>query len=302
MNDLVINSISDIEKMATVMSKSGLFKKTPDQMFALMLIAQAEGIHPAIAAQEYDIIDGKPALKGQSALARFQQAGGSIVWKTRTEAEATATFTHPQGGSLTVTWTMERATRMGLAGKDNWRKQQGTMLSWRTVSEGIRMVYPACLNRMYLVEEVVDFENTNPEPRNVTPEPATFTESEPEAKPEAKAEADPWLAEWQKRVGAIAPIVAKWPKADRDKMLLNPYCSKAREDKNLMDIAEIRVRIYEKYKKSEFIANVIDAMISFENDKEKLLAYETTITVPVAEAEEKKGEEADAPAETEQLF
>lgn len=49
-----------IEKMGTAIAKSGLFgMKTPDQAVALMLIAQAEGMHPAIAARDYHVIQGR---------------------------------------------------------------------------------------------------------------------------------------------------------------------------------------------------------------------------------------------------
>ncbi len=166
-SDNEIVPISDLERMAAVMAKSSMFRKNPEQIISLMLIAQAEGLHPATAALEYDIIDGKPALKSQSALARFQRAGGKVTWLVRTEAEATATFSHPQSSDVTVTWNMERAQQQGLAGKDNWKKQPGIMLQWRTVAEGVRVCYPACLNRMYTDVEVQDMKPM----RNVTPNP-----------------------------------------------------------------------------------------------------------------------------------
>lgn len=161
---------ADMEKMATVMGKTGMFGKSPDQLLALMLIAQSEGIHPARAAQEYDVIQGRPALKSQSALARFQEAGGKIEWKERGDTKAEAVFSHPQSSPVTISWDMAKASRMGLAGKDNWKKQPGIMLQWRVVAEGVRICYPACLNRMYLVEEVQDFEPM----RNVTPTDAAL--------------------------------------------------------------------------------------------------------------------------------
>jgi hypothetical protein len=166
MEEKAIVPYSDMEKMAAVMGKSMLFGKSGDQLLALMLIAQSEGIHPARAAQEYDVIQGRPALKGVSALARFQEAGGKVEWKERSDAKAEAIFSHPQSSPVLVTWDMAKASRMGLATKDNWKKQPGIMLQWRCVAEGVRVCYPACLNRMYLVEEVQDFEPV----RNVTPE------------------------------------------------------------------------------------------------------------------------------------
>ena len=49
-NELMIHSIPDVERMAIAIAKSGLFgAKSPEQAFALMLIAQAEGRHPAEA-------------------------------------------------------------------------------------------------------------------------------------------------------------------------------------------------------------------------------------------------------------
>lgn len=165
MNDMI--PYSDLQGMADVMAKSGMFGKSPQQLLALMLIAQAEGLHPARAAQEYDIIQNKPALKSQAALARFQDAGGKIEWIVRSDTVCEAKFSHPQANQITVRWDMARAEKMGLAGKDNWKKQPMIMLQWRVVAEGVRACYPACLNRMYLVEEVQDFEPM----RNVTPAP-----------------------------------------------------------------------------------------------------------------------------------
>lgn len=172
MNDLI--PFADIERMAQVMGKNGMFGKKPDELLPLMLIAQAEGNHPALAAIEYDIIQGRPALKGQAALARFQQAGGRIEWLVRSDVEAKARFWHQQGGELIVSWTIDRARKMKLDTKDNWQKQPVVMLSWRCVAEGVRAVFPACLNRMYLVEEVQDFDSKPPAPEmKPAPEPVT---------------------------------------------------------------------------------------------------------------------------------
>ena len=174
MNDLI--PYDDIEKMASAMVKSGMFGKTKEQLLSLMLIAQGEGIHPAIAAMEYDVIQGKPAINSRAALSRFQAAGGTIQWLERTDMKASAKFTHPQGGELTVEWTMARAGLAGLSEKPNWKKIPAQMLSARVVAEGVRAVYPACLSRMYTVEEVQDFDL--PKTRYVTPEPEDEVHSE----------------------------------------------------------------------------------------------------------------------------
>ena len=152
--------VADIERMATAVAKSGLFGiKTPEQGVALMLIAQAEGMHPAIAARDYHVIQGRPALKADAMLARFQSSGGKVVWKVYEDAEVTGEFSHPQGGTVTITWTFAQATKIGLTGKDNWRNYPRAMLRARVISEGIRTVYPGCVVGVYTPEEVEDFKD-----------------------------------------------------------------------------------------------------------------------------------------------
>jgi hypothetical protein len=154
---------SDMERMASAIAKSGLFGiKSPDQAVALMLVAQSEGRHPASVAAEFDIIQGRPALKSQAALARFQQAGGKIQWIERNDRKASAEFSHPAGGSLVVTWTWERAEASGLTNKQTWRSFPQQLLGARVVAEGVRAVFPACLNGVYLAEEVADFTPSAP--------------------------------------------------------------------------------------------------------------------------------------------
>jgi len=72
---------ADIERLAASIAKSGLFGiKTTDQAVALMMIAHAEGRHPALAARDYDIIQGRPAKKAEAMLRDFLDAGGKVQW------------------------------------------------------------------------------------------------------------------------------------------------------------------------------------------------------------------------------
>ena len=147
--------VADIEKMAVAIAKSKMFgMKTADEAFALMLIAQAEGMHPAIAARDYHVIQGRPTLKADAMLARFQNAGGKVQWDVYTDAEVTGTFSHPSGGSLKLTWTFAQAKSIGLTGKDNWKNYPRAMLRARCISEGIRTVYPGCVVGTYTAEEL----------------------------------------------------------------------------------------------------------------------------------------------------
>lgn len=146
-------------QLANAFAKSGLFGvKTADQALALMALCEAEGLHPAKAVQDYDIIQGKPAKKAQAMLASFLANGGKVEWLERTDTKCAATFSHPAGGQITVDWDIERAKMAGLAGKDNWRKFPRAMLHARVISEGVRSVFPGATSGLYTPEEVRDFD------------------------------------------------------------------------------------------------------------------------------------------------
>lgn len=157
---------NDIERMANAFAKSRLFGvQTPEQAIALMLVAQAEGRHPASAANDYNIIQGRPAKKADAMLRDFMSSGGKVEWHTLDDKAAIATFSHPSGGSVKISWDMERAKAAGLGAKEMWKKYPRQMLRSRTVSEGVRTVCPAATSGMYVPEEVTEFA---PE-KNITP-------------------------------------------------------------------------------------------------------------------------------------
>ena len=62
-----IVSFTDMSQMAEAIAKSGLFgMKDTNSVLALMAVAQAEGMHPATAARDFHIIQGRPALKADA--------------------------------------------------------------------------------------------------------------------------------------------------------------------------------------------------------------------------------------------
>lgn len=163
--------VQDIERMAIAVVASGLFgMRTKEQAVALMLVAQSEGLHPARAAMEYHIIQGKPALKADAMLSRFQSAGGKVEWHEYSPEKVSATFSHPQGGSVRIEWTMKMAEDAKLTGKDTWKQYPRQMLRARVISEGIRTVFPGVSVGIYTPEEVQDFV---PQEKDITPAPVT---------------------------------------------------------------------------------------------------------------------------------
>lgn len=182
-NNAIAYSLGDMMQLAKAVAASGLFgMKTTEQAMALMAIAQAEGRPAASAAMDYHIVNNRPTLKADTMLARFQSSGGSVEWHKYTDEVAEATFTHPKGGSVKLSWDMARAEKAGVMGNPTWKKYPRAMLRARTISEGIRTVYPGILNGMYTPEEI---EDTQPaqvikgRPRKMPEEEATFSEVKP---------------------------------------------------------------------------------------------------------------------------
>lgn len=167
--ELVQYTVSDLERMSAAIAKSQLFGvQNSDQAMALMLISQAEGRHPALAARDYDIIQKKPAKKAEAMQRDFLASGGKVEWHQLDDTAAIATFSHPSGGSVKIDWTMARAKQAGLGGKEMWTKYPRQMLRSRCISEGVRTVFPAATSGMYVPEEVKDFA-PEPEMKNITP-------------------------------------------------------------------------------------------------------------------------------------
>lgn len=211
-------TVEAIQTMAHAVASSKLFGiQTADQAMALMLIAQAEGMHPAIAARDYHVIQGRPALKADAMLARFQAAGGKVVWKTYTDEAVCATFSHPNGGSVEIDWTMERAKAAGLMGKDNWRKFPRQMLRARVISEGIRTVFPGVAIGVYTPEEVQDFDAPKPEPEviDVTPPKSQPKVAAPKSK-DSGSTAEDWFKRATTKVRTLSSVqaISAWEDAN----------------------------------------------------------------------------------------
>lgn len=186
--------LQDVEKMSVAVAKSGLFgMKTSEQALALMLLAQAEGVHPMIAARDWHIIQGRPAKKAEAILSSFQERGGVVEWLEYGPAKVVGKFWHPEKcpKPVTITWTIERAKGIGLTAKDNWRNYPEAMLRSRCIAEGVRTVYPSAMQGTMAVEEAEDIE---PEAVTMKPEvamPQAISQEKPrEIAPERSSNAE----------------------------------------------------------------------------------------------------------------
>jgi hypothetical protein len=221
MNAIAIQyDVSDIERMARAIAVSKLFGvENPEQAIALCLIAQAEGRHPASAAQDYHIIQGRPSKKADAMLRDFISAGGKVEWHVLDDAKADATFSHPSGGSVRISWDMARAQKAQLK-TAMWAKYPRQMLRARVVSEGVRTVFPMATSGMYVPEEVQELDAPREQAALPPAGQAPTIEGsarEPEAKPLTRAdgrEVYAKLSEGNRALTTVEAFNAYWSRDD----------------------------------------------------------------------------------------
>jgi len=180
--NLVVLGVQDVQSMAESIAKSGLFPdvNTKEKAFALMMLCQAEGLHPMQALKRYNIIQNRPAMKADAMLAEFNSRGGVVKWIQYTEKVVEAEFHHPNGSTIKVKWTLEMAAKIKQTGyangrkwekalteKDNWKNYPRQMLKARVISEGLRAIMPEVCTGVYTPEEEQDFAEPLPQSQKI---------------------------------------------------------------------------------------------------------------------------------------
>jgi hypothetical protein len=152
-------TLEDIWTMAQGAAESKLFPNvnTPQQAFTLMLLCQADGLHPMHAIRRYHIIQGRPTMRSDAVQAEFQADGGKIKIIRCDEHEARAVFSHPvhQPEGVEMSYTIEQAKAAGLSG-GTWKTHSADMLWARLITKGVRRVHPGVVVGISTPEEVND--------------------------------------------------------------------------------------------------------------------------------------------------
>lgn len=188
--DRISDPMSAIKTLGLSIFKSGIFGlDKPEQGEILAMQCMVEKKSPLELARTYHFIQGQLAIRSDALLAKFHQAGGTVVWQKRTDKEVEATFRKGSSWANIVADLDEyvaNGTALGKDGKlkDNWKKWPRRMLTARAISEGVRLIAPECCFGTYTVEEL-DATPSRPAVRQNT---LTLDELVPEAKRDAAVE------------------------------------------------------------------------------------------------------------------
>lgn len=212
---------SQAHKIATSLAKTSFvpasLRGRPDDITAAILTGQELGLQPMASLRAMDVIQGTPALRAHAMRGLVQSRGHSVqlvestgdrcVMRGRRKGETEWQM---------VEWTITRAERLGLTGKDQWKKQPTTMLIARATGEICRLIAADVLYAAPYVAEELD-DGGRPAPSMVAA-PVTAAEilgADPDADPagdpvgEEPADSDPdaeAAAEYAKESGGWPPV------------------------------------------------------------------------------------------------
>ena len=185
--DRISDPMQAIKTLGLSIFKSGIFGlDKPEQGEILAMQCMVEKKSPLELARTYHFIQGQLAIRSDALLAKFQQAGGTVVWTERSDEKVKATFRKGTSSADIIADMKEyvgNGTALGKDGKlkDNWKKWPRRMLTARAISEGVRLIAPECCFGTYTVEEL-DATPSKPFARQNT---LTLDELVPEGKRDA---------------------------------------------------------------------------------------------------------------------
>jgi hypothetical protein len=145
------------------------FRGKANEATAAILAGAEVGLSPMAALRAFDIIQGTAAPRALTLRAVVQSQGHEVRVVEATETRAIVEGRRRgERDWQRSTWTLDRAQKLALLGKDNWKKQPGAMLVARATSEVCRWIgSDAIAGIAYSSEELYDdgpVEATTPAP------------------------------------------------------------------------------------------------------------------------------------------
>lgn len=241
MSSALVGGFEDSWRLARAFQESGYFPTVRSQAQALVkiLAGQEMGIGPFQSMSKIHVWNGNIQIGYQLIGRRIKESGRYNYRVTSRDAKhCTITFFErwqeewQEAGKST--FTMDDAQRMGLAGKDNWRKQPQKMMFARALSSGANEYCPDVFGGpVFSIEaddlttievekgtaEVLDGPKTArlasrlQERAQEPPEPEE--DPNPESTPEATTDANTASPEEVAELHAWLKEVGKWPEISR---------------------------------------------------------------------------------------
>ena len=146
------------QKLAATSFVPQSLRGKPGDITAAILAGSELGLKPMATLKSVDVIQGTPALRAH-AMRGIVQAQGHEIELVESTDEYCKMRGRRKGADAwqVIEWTIARAQRMGLLGKDQWKKNPKGMLVARATGELCRLIASDALHGMaYGSEELGD--------------------------------------------------------------------------------------------------------------------------------------------------
>lgn len=138
------------------------YKNRPSDILVAMGFGQSMGLSPMESLYRINVIKGKPTMSAELIAAQVRKAGHKLrITKDREHLSVTATIIRSDDPDSPFSETRDQqwAQNMGLTGRENYRKQPLTMLTWRAITAVAREACPEALYGVaYSPDEMYDMQ------------------------------------------------------------------------------------------------------------------------------------------------
>jgi len=171
--EMVPRSWGDLQEFAEVVSQSQLCPKSyrgkPQDAALAILYGMELGLRPLQSLQSVAVINGRPSIYGDAALALVEQSGLAEYvkeWQEQTDDRGLVAYceTQKQGKPepTTQSFSEKKAKHAGLwDSRGPWQSYPGRMLQMRARSWCLRDAYPEVLEGLMLAEEAEAIPESN---------------------------------------------------------------------------------------------------------------------------------------------
>lgn len=170
------------------------YRGNPANVLIAVNLGQAMGLGPAESLYRINVIQGKPTASAELIAAQVRKAGHKLrIDKDEARQSVTATIVRCDDPDYPISETRDAAwaKAMGLASKDNYRKQPMTMLTWRAITAAAREACPEALYGVaYTPDEMTDMQ---PEPRAAEASAAPRSAAPAKAQPKPASNAASYM-------------------------------------------------------------------------------------------------------------
>ena len=164
-NNLVPQEFGERMKYCEVLASSSLvpsgFRGKPEDVFVAIEFGQMVGLNPMQALTNIAVINGRPSIWGDAALALVKASGKMEYIKEYFKDDGTAVCeTKRKDESVAVVreFSIKDAEKAGLLNKSTWKQYPKRMLQMRARAWALRDAYPDVLSGIQIAEEMQDVE------------------------------------------------------------------------------------------------------------------------------------------------